>query len=174
MSFRRVGGEEVWKGRMVSVRRERFEYDDGEEATREIVVHPGAVAVVAHDGERLYLVAQPRESVDEQALLELPAGKLDEEGESPLETAQRELGEEIGLAARTWEHLTSCYSSPGFASEEVHLYLATDLYEIDVERDESERIEVRAIPLADLDELIRDCRDMKTLVGLLWLKAMRD
>jgi ADP-ribose pyrophosphatase len=174
MSFRRVGGEEVWKGRMVSVRQERFEYDDGEEATREIVVHPGAVAVVAHDGERLYLVAQPREPVDEQALLELPAGKLDEEGESPLETAQRELGEEIGLAARTWEHLTSCYSSPGFASEEVHLYLATDLYEIDVERDESERIEVRAIPLADLDELIRDCRDMKTLVGLLWLKAMRD
>ena len=174
MSFRRVGGEEVWKGRMVSVRQERFEYDDGEEATREIVVHPGAVAVVAHDGERLYLVAQPRESVDEQALLELPAGKLDEEGESPLETAQRELGEEIGLAARSWEHLTSCYSSPGFASEEVHLYLATDLYEIDVERDESERIEVRAIPLADLDELIRDCRDMKTLVGLLWLKAMRD
>src|SRR3954464_1416962 len=102
MSFRRVGGEEVWKGRMVSVRQDRFEYDDGEQATREIVVHPGAVAVVAHDGERLYLGAQPRESVDEQELLELPAGKLDEEGESPLETAQRELGGEIGLAAREW------------------------------------------------------------------------
>jgi ADP-ribose pyrophosphatase len=174
MSFRRVGGEEVWKGRMVSVRRDRFEYDDGEEETREIVVHPGAVAVVAHDGERVYLVAQPRESVDEQELLELPAGKLDEEGESPLETAQRELGEEIGLAARTWEHLTTCYSSPGFASEKVHLYLATDLYESDAERDEGERIEIRPVPLADLDGLIGECRDMKTLVGLLWLKTMRD
>ena len=93
MSYTRVGGEEVWKGRMVSVRQDRFRYDDGEEVTREIVDHPGAVAVVAHDGEQLYLVEQPRESVDEQELLELPAGKLDEEGESPLETAKRELGE---------------------------------------------------------------------------------
>jgi 8-oxo-dGTP pyrophosphatase MutT (NUDIX family) len=174
MSFRRVGGEEVWKGRMVSVRQDRFEYDDGEEATREIVVHPGAVAVVAHDGERLYLVAQPRESVDEQELLELPAGKLDEEGESPLETARRELAEEIGMAARSWEHLTTCYSSPGFANEQVHVYLATDLYDAGVEPDAGERIEVRAVPLAGLDGQIRDCRDMKTLVGLLWLKAMRD
>jgi 8-oxo-dGTP pyrophosphatase MutT (NUDIX family) len=174
MSFRQVGGEEAWKGRMLAVRQDRFEYDDGEEATREIVVHPGAVAVVAHDGERLYLVAQPRESVDEQELLELPAGKLDEEGESPLETAQRELAEEIGMAARSWEHLATCYSSPGFANEEVHLYLATDLYEAGVEPDAGERIEVRPMPLAELDGLIDECRDMKTLVGLLWLKTMRD
>jgi 8-oxo-dGTP pyrophosphatase MutT (NUDIX family) len=174
MSFRRVGGEEAWKGRMLAVRRDRFEYDDGEEATREIVDHPGAVAVVAHDGERLYLVAQPRESVDEQELLELPAGKLDEEGESPLETAQRELAEEIGLAARTWEHLTTVYSSPGFTNEEIHVYLATDLHETDAEPVEGERIEVRIAPLSELHGLIKACRDAKTVVGLLWLKAMRD
>jgi ADP-ribose pyrophosphatase len=174
MSYKRVGGEVVWKGGMIDVRRDRFEYDDGEEVTREIVDHPGAVAVVAHDGERVYLVAQPRESVDEQELLELPAGKLDEEGESPLETAQRELGEEVGLDARKWELLTTCYSSPGVMSEEVHVYLATDLYESDAERDESERIEVRPVPLAELQGLIAECRDMKTLVGLLWLKTMLD
>ena len=174
MSFKRVGGEEVWKGRMVSVRKDRFEYDDGEEVTREIVDHPGAVAVVAHDGEQLYLVAHAREVVGEPDLLELPAGKLDEEGESPLETAQRELGEEIGLAARDWRHLTTCYSSPGFTNEQIHVYLATDLYEVDAEPDEGERIQIRHMPLAELDELIRDCRDAKTLVGLLWLKSMLD
>src|SRR3954471_5401808 len=149
MRFRRVGGREVWKGRMLAVRVERFVYDDGEEVTREIVDHPGAVAVVAHDGERLYLVVHAREAVDEPELLELPAGKLDEEGESPLETAKRELAEEIGLAARTWERLTTCYSSPGFTDEEIHIYLATDLHEVDAEPDEGERIKVRTVPLAD-------------------------
>src|SRR3954464_7602641 len=111
MRFRRTGGKEVWKGRMVAVREDRFVYDDGEEVTREIVDHPGAVAVVAHDGERLYLVVHAREAVDEPELLELPAGKLDEEGESPLETAKRELVEEIGKGARTWRHIKTYYSS---------------------------------------------------------------
>jgi 8-oxo-dGTP pyrophosphatase MutT (NUDIX family) len=174
MSFKRVGGEDAWHGRMFTVREDRFAYDDGEESTREIAIHPGAVAMVAHDGERLYLVAQPRESVDEQELLELPAGKLDQDGESPLDAAKRELAEEVGVEAQTWEHLTSCYSSPGFTNEEVHLYLATDLEEVDAEADDSERIDVRTFPLGELDDLIRECRDAKTLVGLLWLKAMRD
>jgi ADP-ribose pyrophosphatase len=173
MRFRRLGGKEVWKGRMLAVREERFVYDDGEEVTREVVDHPGAVAVVAHDGERIYLVAHAREAVDEADLLELPAGKLDEEGEGPLETAQRELAEEIGLAARTWEHLTTCFTSPGFTNETMHLYLATDLHEADTERDESERIEQRPVPLSDLDKVIGECRDAKTLVGLLWFKTMR-
>jgi ADP-ribose diphosphatase len=159
---------------MLAVNEDTFRHEDGEEVTREIVYHPGAVAVVAHDGEQLYLVAQPREAVGEAELLELPAGKSDEEGESPLDTAKRELAEEIGLAARDWERLTSCYSSPGFTNEEIHVYLATDLYEVDAEPDDSERIMVRHVPLADLDDLIRDCRDAKTLVGLLWLKAMHD
>ena len=174
MSFKRVGGEEAWKGRMFTVREDRFEHDDGEEVTREIAVHPGAVAVIAHDGEHLYLVAQPREAVDEAELLELPAGKLDEEGEAPLETAQRELAEEIGKAAGSWRHLTTCYSSPGFTDEEIHIYFATDLSDAPGEGDESERIEVRRVPLADLEATIRDCRDAKTLVGLLWLKSFGD
>jgi ADP-ribose pyrophosphatase len=167
----RIGGEVVWEGRIGKVRVDRFRYEDGEEAEREIVEHPDAVGVVAHDGETLYLVRQPREAVNEPALLELPAGKLDEQGESPLDTAQRELAEEIGKGARTWQHLTSFYTSPGFADEECHLFMATNLYEERAETDETERIEVVEVPLGELDHVIRDCRDSKTLVGLLWLRA---
>src|SRR5919197_6617900 len=167
----RIGGEVVWEGRIAKVRVERFRYDDGEEAEREIVEHPGAVAVVAHDGERLYLVRQPREPVDEPALLELPAGKLN--GEDPLEMAKRELAEEIGKGAREWEFLTRFYTSPGFAAEEVHVYLATDLYDEHAEAEEDERIEIVELPLERLDDAIADNRDSKTLVGLLWFKAYR-
>ena len=134
----RVGGEVVWEGRLNRVRVDRFRYDDGEEAEREIVEHPGAVGIVAHDGEIVYLVRQPREAVGDDALLELPAGKLDEEGEKPLDTAQRELAEEIGKGARTWQHLTSFYTSPGFTDEECHLFMATDLYD-ETRRDGRER-----------------------------------
>jgi ADP-ribose pyrophosphatase len=171
MTFERIGGEEVWSGRIASVRVERFRYDDGEEAEREVVTHPGAVAVVAHDGERVWLVKQPREPVGEQALLELPAGKLDEEGEEPLETAKRELAEEIGKGAREWKHLTTVYSSPGFSDEEMHIYLATDLYDESAETQENERIEIEALPLSELDRTIADCRDAKTAIGLLWLRT---
>jgi 8-oxo-dGTP pyrophosphatase MutT (NUDIX family) len=171
MSFERTGSERVWEGKIASVRVDSFRYDDGDEAEREIVAHPGAVAMVAHDGERLFLVRQPREAVGEQALLELPAGKLDEEGEEPLDTAKRELAEEIGKSAATWEHLTSFYTSPGFADEECHVYLATGLEDVDASADENERIEIVALPLSELDDVIADCRDSKTLIGLLWFRA---
>ena len=171
MGFERVGGDEAWSGRILSVRQDRFRHDDGEEVTREVMVHPGAVAILAHDEERLYMVVQPREAVDEQALLELPAGKLDEEGESPLETARRELAEEIGKGARTWERLATFYASPGFSDEEIHVYRATDLYPASAEASENERIEIEEIPLSDLDAVIARCRDAKSLVGLLWLRA---
>jgi 8-oxo-dGTP pyrophosphatase MutT (NUDIX family) len=167
----RIGGEVVWEGRIGKVRVDRFRYEDGEEAEREIVEHPGAVGVVAHDGESLYLVRQPREPVNDPALLELPAGKLDEEGEAPLDTAKRELAEEIGKGARSWQHITSFFTSPGFTDEECHLFIATELYDADAAAEENERIEIVEAPLSDLDSVIRDCRDSKTLVGLLWLRA---
>jgi ADP-ribose pyrophosphatase len=169
----RVGGETVWEGHIGSVRVDRFRYDDGEEADREIVAHPGAVAVLAHDGERLFMVRQPREPVNERDLLELPAGKLDEEGESPLETAQRELAEEIGKGARDWKHLKTFYTSPGFTDEVCHVYEATDLYDQSAEADENERIEVVDFPLDDLDAVIGECKDAKSLIALLWFRAHR-
>jgi 8-oxo-dGTP pyrophosphatase MutT (NUDIX family) len=171
MTFERVGSETVWEGRIGTVRVDTFRYDDGEQAEREVIAHPGAVAVVAHDDERLFLVRQPREAVGEPDLLELPAGKLDAEGEGPLETAKRELAEEIGKGAKTWRHLTSFYTSPGFVDEECHVYLATDLFDEMAEADEDERIEIVEFPLADLDAVIEQCRDAKSLVGLLWFRA---
>jgi 8-oxo-dGTP pyrophosphatase MutT (NUDIX family) len=171
VSFERIGGRVAWEGRIAKVRVDRFRFDDGEEAEREIVEHPGAVAVVPFDGERLFLVRQPREAVGDPALLELPAGKLDEEGEDPLDTAKRELAEEIGKGARTWHRLTSFYTSPGFADEECHVYLATDLHDAPADAGEEERIEIVEVPLAELDRVIQECRDAKTLVGLLWFKA---
>jgi 8-oxo-dGTP pyrophosphatase MutT (NUDIX family) len=167
----RIGGEVVWEGRIGKVRVDRFRYDDGEEAEREIVEHPGSVGVVVHDGETLYLVRQPREAVNDPGLLELPAGKLDEEGEAPLDAAKRELAEEIGKGARSWQHITSFYTSPGFTDEECHVFIATNLYDEQADADENERIEIVEVPLSDLDSVIRDCRDSKTLVGLLWLRA---
>jgi 8-oxo-dGTP pyrophosphatase MutT (NUDIX family) len=172
--FERIGSRSVWEGKIATVRVDRFRFEDGEEADREIVAHPGAVGVVAHDGERLFLVRQPREAVDDPALLELPAGKLDEEGEDPLDTAKRELAEEIGKGAHSWQRLTSFYTSPGFADEECHLFLATDLFDQSAEAADEERIEVVEVPLSELNQVIRECRDAKTLAGLLWLRAYGD
>jgi ADP-ribose pyrophosphatase len=166
----RISSKTVYEGRIVDVRVDEYRYDDGATAEREIVVHPGAVGIVAHDDESLYLVRQPREAVDDPALLELPAGKLDVEGETPLECAQRELEEEIGMRAGEWTELKRFFTSPGFAKEEVTLFLATGLEAIpDHDPDPAERIELVKWPLADIDGAIRECADSKTLIGLLLL-----
>jgi 8-oxo-dGTP pyrophosphatase MutT (NUDIX family) len=171
MSFERIGGEEVWRGRIAVVRVDEFRHDDGEVVRREVIEHPGAAVVVPFDGEQIWLVRQPREVVGEEGLLELPAGKLDEEGEEMLDMAKRELREEIGKSAREWRFLTRFYASPGFTNEEIHAFLATDLSDDAVECEENERIEVVPEPIARLDEVIRSCRDSKSLVALLWFRA---
>jgi 8-oxo-dGTP pyrophosphatase MutT (NUDIX family) len=167
-----LGGESVFSGRFFDVRVERFRHADGAEVSREIVRHRGAVGMVAHDGEQLWLVRQPREAVEEPALLEIPAGRLDVDGEMPLQAAQRELAEEIGRGAHSWEPILSYYASAGFSDERVHLFLATDLYESSADSDEEERIEVVRWPLDSLDAAIEECRDAKTLIGLLWLRRL--
>ena len=171
MGFERIDSEEIWQGHIGGVRVDTFRYDDGEEAKREIVSHPGAVTILPYDGERIWLVRQPREPVGEQSLLELPAGKLDEEGEEPEQTARRELAEEIGKGASSWKHLVSFYNSPGLLAEENHLFLAEDLYEESLEAGENERIEIVELPVERLDETIPQLRDAKTLIGLLWFSA---
>ena len=166
--FERTGSETAYEGRIVSVRNDRFRHEDGEEVDREIVAHPGAVGVLAHDGEYVWLVRQPREPVNIPDLLELPAGKLDEDGESPLDCAKRELIEEVGKAADHWEHLITYLTSPGFTDEKVYVYLATGLRDVkQPETDEDERIEIVSWPIGDLDGLIDEVEDGKTLVGLL-------
>jgi ADP-ribose pyrophosphatase len=170
MGFERIDSEQIWQGQIGGVRVDTFRYDDGEEARREIVSHPGAVTVLPFDGERIWLVRQPREPVGEQSLLELPAGKLDVEGEALEQTARRELAEEIGMGARSWEHLVSFYNSPGILEEENHLFLAQDLYEERRDAGEEERIEIVAVPVEQIAATIPQLRDAKTLIGLLWFE----
>ena len=100
--FERTATETVFEGGFFSVRRDTFRHEDGKDAEREIVEHPGAVGIVVLDGEQLWLVRQPREAVGVPDLLEIPAGRLDVQDEPPLETAKRELAEEIGKAAEHW------------------------------------------------------------------------
>jgi 8-oxo-dGTP pyrophosphatase MutT (NUDIX family) len=168
--FEAIGAETIWDGKIFRVGVERFRFSDGEEVSREKVWHPGAVGVVALDDEHVWLTRQPREAVGAAASLEIPAGKLDVEGESPLQTAKRELGEEIGKAAADWEEIKVFFTSPGFSDERVWLYLATDLSDDpDSHPDEGERIEVVPWPLARLDAAIEESEDAKTLVALFWL-----
>ena len=171
MDFERIDSQDIWQGRVGGVRVDTFRYADGGEATREVFTHPGAVSVVPFDGERVWLVRQPREPVGEPDLLELPAGKIDKPGEELEELAQRELQEEIGKGARSLRHLSTFYNSPGLLTEEHHLFLATDLYDARLDSGEEERIEVETLAVADLDAAIPTIKDAKTLIGLLWLKA---
>jgi 8-oxo-dGTP pyrophosphatase MutT (NUDIX family) len=170
--FEHVGSEILCEGRFIALERRRFRHEDGDIVEREIVTHPGAVGIVVLDGEQLWFVRQPREAVGSPDLLELPAGKLDEDGEAPLETAKRELAEEIGKQAREWEDLGSFYTSVGFTDEEVFLFLATGISDVDErpEVQEDERIHVEVRPLDELDAILAETKDSKTLIGLLKLK----
>jgi 8-oxo-dGTP pyrophosphatase MutT (NUDIX family) len=171
--FEQIAAETIYAGKFFTVERRTYRHEDGEEAEREIITHPGAVGVIVLDEDNLWLVRQPREAVGLPDLLELPAGKLDEEGESPLETAKRELAEEIGKRAEHWEDLGSFYTSPGFASEEVFLYLATGISDADEVPDvaEDERIDVEVRPVNELDDILAETKDAKTLIGLMKLRA---
>ena len=159
-----------WTGKRIRVRVDKVERSDGHRTTREIVEHPGAVAIVAWDGERLAMVRQWRHATG-QVLLEIPAGTLEPE-EPPAETARRELAEEVGLAAGTWTQGPRFYTAPGFCDELMHLFLATDLR--DDARGQADADEVlepvwMTLPAA-LAAIERDeIRDAKTIVGVGWL-----
>ena len=167
-----VGGRTVFEGSQFTVRVEQFRHRDGEVVEREVVHRMDAAATVAYDDEHVWLVRQPREAIGEYTL-ELPAGKLDVEGESPLQTAKRELAEEIGREADAWEPILSYHPSIGYTDERVHLFAATGLHDSDVEADPGERIEIVAWPLSDLDRALAETTDSKTLLGLQWLRARR-
>jgi 8-oxo-dGTP pyrophosphatase MutT (NUDIX family) len=170
--FEQTGSEILCEGRFIALERRTFRHEDGTEAEREIVTHPGAVGIVVLDGENLWFVRQPREAVGVPDMLELPAGKLDEEGEDPLETAKRELAEEIGKQAQEWEDLGSFYTSVGFTDEEVFLFLATGISDVDERPQvaEDERIDVDVRPVSQLDAILEETKDAKTLIGLMKLR----
>ena len=166
--------ETVYEGRVISLELDTVAMPGGGDSVREIVRHPGAVAVVAVDDEdRVVLVRQYRHPLGEH-LWELPAGLRDADGEPPLETAKRELAEEALLSAARWSLLATSYNSPGFCDETVLVYLAEELS--DVERPEGFVVEheeldmaVERIPLDDAVQRVfdGDIRNASAVIGLL-------
>ncbi len=178
--FRVVASEQVYEGRVISLRRDTVAMPGGEESVREVVHHPGAVAVVAlDDDDQVVLLRQYRHPVAAH-LWELPAGLRDEDGEPPLETAKRELAEEALLAAGEWSLLTTVHTSPGFCDETVLVYLAEEL--TDVERPEGFLVEheeadmtLSRVPLADAVQRVfdGDIRNSLAVIGLLAAAQVR-
>jgi ADP-ribose pyrophosphatase len=151
----------VFEGKQISVDVERWG-----EREREVVRHPGAVAIVAVDAARqVTLVRQLREPARKQ-LLELPAGTR-EPDEEPLSTARRELEEEAGLAGGDWRLAATFYSTPGFCDELVRVYFAEDVEETERAPEEDEEIELVRVPVDELGALLPEIEDAKTLTGLL-------
>jgi ADP-ribose pyrophosphatase len=151
----------VYDGKLFDVTVERWG-----EHEREIVDHPGAVAVVAVDGEeRVVLVRQLREPA-RRKLLELPAGTLDE-GEEPEACARRELEEETGLTGGRWERGPSFWTTPGFCRELMHVFFAEGVVEGEQRQEDDEEIELVRVPVADLASRVDELEDGKTLAALL-------
>ena len=176
---RLLESEPAWTGRLLEVRVETRERADGARVRREVIVHPGAVAILALDGiGRLILVRQFRAPAD-RSLLEIPAGTLDRDPvngalEEPGVAARRELEEETGLRAARWERLGGFWTAPGFATEFIHLYLATDLQPAGSGRagpDEDEHLELVRLPWREAVAAVErgELTDAKTIIGLLWL-----
>ncbi len=165
-----LGKEDLHRGKHVDFVSKRYRRADGSEVEREVVEHPGSVAVLAYDEEFAYLVAQPREAVEEDELLEIPAGTLDVEGESELECAQRELAEEAELRAEHWNLLHVIYPSPGFLSEKVTIFEATGLSPASGERDDDEEIEIVRLDLSEIEQALPEIHDATTVIALLRLK----
>jgi ADP-ribose pyrophosphatase len=151
----------VWQGHLLGVTVERWG-----EHEREIVEHPGAVAIVAVDSEGcVALVRQLREATRKR-LLELPAGTA-EPGEEPLETAQRELREECGLSGGEWRELAAFWTTPGFCRERMHVFAAEGVEQGDASPAPDEELELVRWPVAEIPRRLDEIEDAKTLAGLL-------
>lgn len=161
--------QEVFQGTLIAVEHWQVELSSGKQALREVVRHVGAAAVVPVDADGFVtLVSQFRVPFG-RVLTEIPAGKKDHPGEDPLLCAQRELSEETGLTAHTWRHLTTIDTSPGFLTERIGLYLATDLTQGATHPDEDEFLGLVRLPLKEaIDRVMAgEFTDAKTIAGLM-------
>jgi ADP-ribose pyrophosphatase len=168
---------DVYEGRVMALRTDRVVMPGGRVATREIMEHPGAVAIAALDDEdRIVLILQYRHAVGRR-LWELPAGLLDVAGEDPAVTARRELHEEAGLEAREWSVLVDTVPSPGFSDEAVRVYLARGLTDVGRpagEDDEEADLQVHRVPLDEALAMVLDGTIVNgaTVAGVLAVHAL--
>ncbi len=171
--LRLLGRRFIAAGSFIEVSRRHYLSAGGRSARREIIHHPGAVAVVPVIDGHVVLISQHRVAVEED-LLEIPAGKLDKPGEDPLATAVRECEEEVGLRPKRLTLLHTFYTTPGFTDECIWLYLAEELERVESRPQgiEEELAEVVRLPVAEALRRVRDgeIRDAKTLIGLLALE----
>lgn len=159
--------DKIYDGKILKLKVDTVEMPDKKYSKREIIEHPGAVAMIPITEEgNILLVRQYRKAV-EDFLLEIPAGKL-EVNEEPKETATRELKEEIGMDPKKLTYLSEFYSSPGYCDEKIHLFLAEDLEEGDFEKEEGEFLEVVEYSIEELIKMVSmgDIVDSKTIIGI--------
>lgn len=159
--------DKVYEGKILNLKVDTVEMPDKKYSKREIVEHPGGVAMIAITSEKsLILVKQYRKAV-ESFLLEIPAGKL-EINEEPRETAIRELKEEIGMKSNKLTYLSEFYTSPGYCNEKIHLYLAEELEKVDYEPEPGEFLEVVEYKIDELVKMVKmgDIVDSKTIIGI--------
>ncbi len=171
-----ISSKEIFKGRIIDLYVEEVELPNGKTSTREIVKHPGAVAVIAlTKDQKIVMVEQYRKPLG-RTIVEIPAGKL-EKGEEPETTAKRELEEETGYTCDELEPLISFYTSPGFADELVHLFIAKNLEKLThkAELDEDEFVEVMEVTLEEAQEMIvnQQIFDAKTAYAVQYLQLMQ-
>ncbi len=161
--------EEIYRGRVVNLRKDDVTLPNGRTSTREIVEHPGAVVILAESNPgKIMMVKQFRKPVEE-ILWELPAGTV-EPSERMINCARRELEEETGYQAKTWERVYQFYSAPGFCNESLVLYFAQNLTKTNQNTDHDEFIQVIEIDKEKARSLLekKQIRDAKTLIGILW------
>jgi ADP-ribose diphosphatase len=157
----------VYDGKLFDVTVERWG-----EHEREIVEHPGAVAIVAVDGEGSVALVRQRREAARKYLLELPAGTL-EEGETPLQSARRELEEETGLTGGAWRELAAFYTTPGFCREHMYLFAAEGVEPGDARPEADEELELVRWRIDEIEMRLGEIEDAKTLAGLLLYLSTR-
>jgi len=170
-----LSSQKIFTGKVISLQVDDVELPNGKTSKREIIKHPGAVAVIAiTDDRKIVMVEQYRKAM-ERSLVEIPAGKL-EPGEEPLKTAKRELEEETGYVCERMEHVISFYTSPGFADELVHVYVAHQLSKKEdaASLDEDEFVEVIELTLEEAQQYIEEEKiyDAKTAYAVQYLQLM--
>lgn len=171
-----IAKQQIFEGKVLNVQKWTVRLPNGEQAFREVAIHRGASAVVPVDADgNTYLVRQFRVATG-KTLTEIPAGKLDFEGEDRLDAAKRELKEETGFTAARWTHLTDLNTTPGFTNELIGVYLARDLTKGETDFDDDEFLDLVKLPLREAVEMVKrgELGDSKTIAGLLLAQAVLD